>query len=165
MQNPPVSAATPTIPSGQEVGAVVEMVWCLPIPSRRTGEPLPIFNSVTLKVPCVLPMGVVSSTPTSSVKRWTAASAGDGSATQADIVKTAANEIFKLGHIQAPLPLPQPDGATFLSRKNTKGEAPIPGTSPLLKHNYHTPLLSKDALSSLLRSPASSPVAASAACA
>src|SRR2546425_8241386 len=102
-------------------------------------------------------------TPASSVKRWTAASAGDGSATQADIVKTAANEIFKLGHIQAPLPLPQPDGATFLSRKNTKGEAPIPGTSPLLKHSYHTPLLSKDALSSLLRSPSSSPVATSAA--
>src|SRR3989442_13772166 len=104
-------------------------------------------------------------TPASSVKCWTAASAGDGSATQADIVKTAANEIFKLGHIQAPLPLPQPDGATFLSRKNTKAEAPIPGTSPLLKHNYHTQLLSKDALSSLVRSPPSSPFAPPPPCA
>src|SRR5437667_11038869 len=65
MQKPPVSAATPIIPSRHDVGAVEEMVWCLPIPSRRTGDPLPIFSSVTLKVPRVLPIGVVRSSTTS----------------------------------------------------------------------------------------------------
>src|SRR5213596_3572856 len=64
MQNPPDSAATPTIPSGHDVGAVVAMVVRV-LSSRRGDAPLPILSSVIFIEACVEPMGVVTVMPMS----------------------------------------------------------------------------------------------------
>src|SRR5712692_5862249 len=66
MQNPPDSAATPTIPAGQEEGAAVEIVWFLSL-SRLDGPMLPSCSSVILKLACALPIGVVRLRTTSPV--------------------------------------------------------------------------------------------------
>src|SRR5213592_4254632 len=63
MQKPPDSALTPTMPSGQEAGAVVGRL--VRLRSSGRDEPVPICSSLIFTVVAVEPSGVVSSNWTS----------------------------------------------------------------------------------------------------